>query len=287
MAEQTQPQFSIRFWGVRGSIAVPGPGTVRYGGNTLCIEIRVDGHVVMLDAGTGARALGASLAEETGGRVRASILFSHMHSDHIAGFPFFAPIYSADTALTLYGDGTKSVGCEGALRRQMSFPLFPVEFDELAASIAFVDITPGVPFDLFGATITTCPLNHPGGALAYRIEHHGHVFVHASDVEHLSDTPEPELVELCRGADVITYDAMYVEGESYDSHRGWGHSTWQAGMRLADSASASRLVAVHHAPEHDDDTMDRIAAMMEQARPGSLVAREGMAIDLLTGAVTG
>lgn len=275
-------RFTVRYWGVRGSIATPGPETVRYGGNTTCLEIRCDDAIAIIDMGTGARLLGdLLLADGDADALNIDVLFSHLHSDHVIGFPFFAPLYDQRTRLVVNACEAGPVSTPEGLRRVMSYPLFPVDYDTLPAQIAFVGVPSAGAFTVGPATVRTCPLNHPGGAVAFRVEHRGRVFVHASDVEHEGLASAPDLVALCRDADWVSYDAMYVEGVDYEAHRGWGHSTWQAALRLADEAAARHAVITHHAPQHDDAFMDGVARAVAAARPGSIVAFEGLTIDLL------
>jgi phosphoribosyl 1,2-cyclic phosphodiesterase len=280
--DRDHPRFLVRYWGVRGSIATPGASTVRYGGNTTCLEIVCDDARFILDMGTGARVLGAALMRDApADGVTATVLFSHFHSDHVIGFPFFGPLFDPRTRLVIYANAEDHVASLDGLRRVMSYPLFPVEYDTLPASLEIRGVTPGEAFVVAGVTIETCRLRHPGGALAYRITHRGRTFVHASDVEHVGDASDPALVALCRGSDWVSYDAMFVEGDEYECHRGWGHSTWQAAVRLLTEAGGGRLIVTHHAPEHDDRFMDQVAHDVAAARPGSLVAVEGLEIDLL------
>jgi phosphoribosyl 1,2-cyclic phosphodiesterase len=168
----------------------------------------------------------------------------------------------------------------------MSNPWFPVDLKDLGAKFDFSDIEPGTSFEVGPAKITTCPINHPGGAMAIRIDHRGHAFVQSSDVEHEGAFADPVLTELARNADFLSYDSTYIEGEEYEAHRGWGHSTWEAGLRVADAANVGRFIAFHHDPSHDDDFMDDVGRQMKAVRPGSLVAKEGMLLDLLKGEVT-
>jgi len=288
--EPTPPpgRFQVRYWGVRGSIATPGPGTVRYGGNTTCLEILCDDERLIIDAGTGIRLLGAHVAQTAPPEgVRATLLFSHFHADHVMGLPFFAPLYAPQTQLAILASREATDGGLRGLRHVLSHPLFPVEYESLPAQIAISQITPGASFTVGPATVRTNRLRHPGGALAFRIEHRGRAFVHASDLEHEGPGHDPELVELCRGATALSYDAMYVDGHEYESHRGWGHSTWQAGLRLAQEAGVARFVATHHAPEHDDAFMDRVAEALAAVAPSSIVAAEGLTVGLLSGEVRG
>ncbi|MGM0577408.1 MAG: MBL fold metallo-hydrolase [Myxococcota bacterium] len=283
-----EPQFMVRYWGVRGSIPTPGPETVRYGGNTTCIDLRCDGRILIIDTGTGARKLGQHLlAEADGTPLRVHILYSHLHLDHIQGFPFFAPLYSDDAELHVHSAVRTDAGTRDVLAAQMTYPSFPVGLSHVPADLRFHDVRPGEPFEVAGVRVDTCPIPHPGGALAFRIEHRGHVYVHSSDIEPTGPRPEPQLVELARGADFLSYDSTYSSPEEYERHRGWGHGTWQAGVDVAEAAGVDRFVAFHHDPNHDDDFMDGVAEALEAARPGSLVAREGMTLDLLTGRVSG
>jgi len=282
----TSAQFVVRYWGVRGSIPTPGPETVRYGGNTTCLEFRCDDQVFVIDTGTGARELGTSLQQQAGSEpLNATILYSHHHLDHVQGFPFFIPVYSPKNTLNVYSgagpDTTQSV-----LKSQMTYPSFPVGLDSLPANIQFHNFEPGQTLEFGDVKIETCALNHPGGAVAYRVNHRGHSFVQASDTEHEGEEPDARLVTLCRDADYLSYDSTYVNGEEYERYRGWGHSTWHHGLQVAQAAGTKRFIVFHHDPAHNDDFMDGVAQNIEAIVPGSLVAREGMTFDLLAGTVS-
>lgn len=278
-----QPRFTVTWWGVRGSTQVPGPSCTRFGGNTTCLEIRCDDERLIIDAGTGLRAFGQTLDEST--PFVGTVLFTHYHLDHIVGLPFFAPIFRASTSLRFVGDPAVGGGPQVSITGLMTAPYFPVEFARLPSTIEFGTLQTGVSTMVGLATVKTCPMNHPGGATGLRIEHRGHAFVHLSDLEHSGPAPAPELVGLARGADALSYDAMFDEDIDYEPHRGWGHSTWQAGARLAIDAGVGRYIATHHAPEHDDAFLDGVSARMRAILPSAIVAWEGLEIDLLTGAV--
>ncbi|MCB9727750.1 MAG: MBL fold metallo-hydrolase [Deltaproteobacteria bacterium] len=285
MADREQA-FLIRFWGVRGSIPTPGPETVRYGGNTTCIEVRCDDVTLMIDSGTGARRFGRRLLrDQPTGTVRIALIFSHLHLDHVQGFPFFAPIYEARTHLDIYSATPAESTTQGALDSQMAYPSFPIGLANLAAKLEFHTVERDGSFEVGGVRVSTCPLSHPGGSMAIRIDHRGKSFVQASDIEH-GDGPAPELVALSRGADFLSYDTTYVDGEEYERHRGWGHSTWREGLAVARAAGVKRFIAFHHEPSHDDAFMDRVAAELRAADPNAVVAVEGMTIDMLTGDVS-
>jgi phosphoribosyl 1,2-cyclic phosphodiesterase len=269
--------FFVRFWGVRGSIPCPGPDFVRYGGNTSCLEVRCSGRLFILDGGTGLRPLGLYL--EKNGAVDADLFFSHTHMDHINGLPFFKSAFKAKNRFRFWaGHLRPKFKLRDVICHMMTEPIFPVPIDILAADIAFRDFAAGETFrprpDI---TIRTAPLNHPNGATGYRIEHQGKSIAYVTDTEHRPGEIDATIVELIRDVDVFIYDSTYTDAE-YPTYKGWGHSTWQEGARLADAAGAKTFVIFHHDPSHDDDTMDRIAAEAEQRRPGTVVAREGMVI---------
>ncbi len=278
-------RFEVRYWGVRGSIPTPGPETVRYGGNTTCLEVRCDDEIILIDTGTGARALGKALVAEAGDAgVRVSVIFSHLHFDHVQGLPFFDPLYLASSDLAFYTPQFDPGPASRVLDFMLTHPWFPVDASRVPATVTFHAVEPGATFHVGPVRVRTCQLNHPGGAIAYRFEHAGGAFVHASDIEHAGTEPDPRLVALATGADFLSYDSMYVEGPEYERHRGYGHSTWQAGVRLAAAAEVGTFVAFHHDPAHDDAFMDELGRALALARPGSLVAQEGMTLDVLAAA---
>jgi phosphoribosyl 1,2-cyclic phosphodiesterase len=269
---------TVRFWGVRGTIPCPGLGTARYGGNTACIELRCGNHLLILDGGTGLRPLGDALVQN--GPVDADLFYSHTHLDHILGLPFFAPAHAADTRLRLWaGNLLPALTLETVLQRLMWTPLFPVSADLLRARLEFHDFTAGETLEPRpGITVRTLPLAHPDRATGYRIEHAGKTVTYVTDTEHEPGRRDPHVLSLAARADLLIYDATYTD-EEFPARVGWGHSTWQEAVRLADAAEVRRLVLFHHDPGHDDDAMDRIAAAAASRRRGTLVAREGMTLE--------
>jgi phosphoribosyl 1,2-cyclic phosphodiesterase len=270
----------IRFWGVRGSIPCPGPGTARYGGNTPCVEMRCGDHVLIFDAGTGLRDLGQVLMEEGAAR-DTDIFFSHCHLDHFIGLPFFEPLSREGQRLHLWAGHLKpAVGIGDAVRQLMSFPLFPVGIESFPATIEFHDFCGGESLTPRpGVTLRTIPLGHPGGATGYRVDYAGHSAAYLTDLE-LGDGPFDEAVmALAKGADVVIMDATYTDAE-IPAHLGWGHSSWRQVVKFADAAGVRTACLFHHDPAHDDAFMDRVAADAERLRPGTLVAREGLCIEL-------
>ncbi|HZT89914.1 MAG TPA: MBL fold metallo-hydrolase [Stellaceae bacterium] len=270
------PEFMVRFWGVRGSIACPGPSTVRYGGNTSCVEIRCDGRELIFDGGSGLRLLGHELIRN-GHSVDIDLFYSHTHFDHIEGLPFFAPCYDSHSRVRIWAGHLKpDLGIEGVLSNMMMAPLFPVPMGIFTAKLDFIDFSAGeslVPHP--GIELRTGPLNHPNGATGYRVEFAGKSVAYITDTEHRQGRRDPNVMKLIDRADVMIYDSTYTDDE-YPAHRHWGHSTWQEGVRLADAARVGTLVVFHHDPEHDDHFMDKIAAEAAKLRPGTIVAQEGL-----------
>ena len=309
--------LSIRFWGVRGSIATGGNATAGVGGNTSCVEVRcapANGSdaaraaerdvVLILDAGTGLRALGAQLMA-SGLPVDAHLLLSHFHWDHIQGFPFFSPAYVPGHRVTIYGapgDASHThdsgdanprhahspVTCapadsevRAALARQMQPPHFPVGLDAMRATLAFRGVAPDSEFSVGDATVRTFAARHPGGCIAWRIDHGGRSLVYATDTEHdASGQVDESLLVAARGADVLIYDAQYTPEEYAAGKRGWGHSTAEEGTRLARAAGVGRLVLFHHDPSHDDDAVARIEDAARALLPSTIAAREGLELSL-------
>jgi phosphoribosyl 1,2-cyclic phosphodiesterase len=272
--------MSVIFWGVRGSIACAGPPTLRYGGNTPCVEVRCGAHTLIFDAGTGIRQLGNALVQAAIG-TDFDIFLSHAHIDHVVGLPFFAPLFVTGQVVRVWAGSLQPTGgVEKAVRKLMSAPFFPLQVDALHAELEFHDIAAGsVVHPRPGVTLRTALLNHPGGAIGYRIEYGGRAVAYVTDVE-LTDGPaDPALLALTKDAALLIIDATYTDTE-LTSRAGWGHSSWQQGVRLAEAAGAKQLCLFHHDPDHDDAFMDNIKAAAEAARPGTIVAREGMRIDL-------
>jgi phosphoribosyl 1,2-cyclic phosphodiesterase len=269
-------EFWLRFWGVRGTIACPGGAFIRYGGNTSCIELRCGPHLFILDAGTGLRGLGAELVKH--GPIDADLLLTHTHLDHIAGMPFFPPVFKAGNRVRLWAGhlGDHDECLREVINRMVAAPLFPVPLEAFAADLEFKDFPAGSTLTPKpGVVVKTAPLNHPNGATGYRIEFAGRSVCYVTDIEHFEGRRDPVVVELIRGADIFIYDCTYSD-EEYPDFKGWGHSTWQEGARLANEAGVKRFVIFHHAPEHDDDTMDRIADEARWLFERTIVAREGM-----------
>ncbi len=239
--------MKIRFWGVRGSIASPGRDTALVGGNTSCVELACGDARIVLDGGTGLRALGNHLIASGATRepLAMTLLLSHYHWDHIQGLPFFVPIYMKDMSLTIVGGQNGVTSVRETLERQMSAPVFPVRLDEVGARITTREVKLGEVFAVGDAKVRVARGNHPGGVVAYRIEHEGKSIVYATDTEHYACV-DPALRALAEGADVLVYDSQYTP-EEYRAKVGWGHSTYVAGADLARSAGVGTYVLFQRA----------------------------------------
>jgi phosphoribosyl 1,2-cyclic phosphodiesterase len=280
--------MKVKFYGVRGSIAVAGDDTRHVGGNTSCVVVEAGGERIILDAGTGIRKLGVDTGPVG---VRAHLLFSHLHWDHIQGFPFFTPAFVPNNEIVVVGvhgepgDGAPA-HVRDALAAQMTAPNFPVGMDVMRANLSFVDLGYGDRFAVGAVDVRHVAVDHPNGCVAWRIEHAGKSIVYATDVE-LPDADcaaHDALVELARGADVLVFDAMYTPeeyaGSRGPSRRGWGHSTFEAGACVAERAGVRDLWLFHHDPAHDDTFMDALGTRAQKRFAHTHVAREGIEVTL-------
>lgn len=276
---------TVRFWGVRGSIPVPGPGTVKYGGNTACVEVRSDGQIIILDAGTGIRPLGKSLMERAGIRpLTVTLLISHTHSDHIQGFPFFEPAYIALNRIKVMGNVQAGYRLEDAFTQMMDPAFFPVGLSHMQAEISFEQLTYG-PFSIGSVRVSSCRTNHPGACSAFRLDTKDGSICYVTDHESgdANSTRDEAIHALTTNADVLILDSQYT-AEEYPHRREWGHSSMPAAIRCARNADARRVVLFHHDPSHDDEFLDRMAKDALQNPKGHpmeiSLASEGMEIRL-------
>lgn len=263
----------LRFWGVRGSIAAPGPATVEFGGNTSCVQLETSAEeAVVFDGGTGIRPLGLHLQAR-----RIHLFLTHFHWDHIQGIPFFAPLYDPARHVTVYSSGF-SAALKASLAGLMAGPYFPVSFAAVGAKVELVELGTS---PVAAAGVRVCPFeaNHPQGACGYRIESGGASVVYAPDREHGHARLDAVLLDAARGASVLVLDSQYTP-EEYASHEGWGHSTWQEAVRLARQAHAQRLVLFHHDPSHDDETLRAIEIQARKEFPHTDAAREGWSVEV-------
>lgn len=285
----------VRFWGTRGSIATPGGATLRYGGNTSCVEITSDsGELILIDAGTGAHALGRALLEQGRG-ASGHILISHTHWDHIQGLPFFAPLFVPGNEWHIYGPRGLGQSLREVLAAQMDYAYFPVTLNAFAAHVQYHEVVEG-EFSIEDVRVATQYLNHPALTVGYRLEADGASVVYASDHEphsahagegHADEAEGGDIAhaDFLRDADLVIHDAQYTAGE-YPSKLGWGHSTVEYAVDVALAAKARRLALYHHDPERDDASVDRLIAVAQErvaAAGGDLIvmgAAEGVAVEL-------
>jgi phosphoribosyl 1,2-cyclic phosphodiesterase len=271
----------LKFWGVRGSTPTPQPENLRYGGNTPCLELRSDaGRLLIVDCGTGLRMLGKSLVKEFGMRpIRADVLISHYHWDHIQGLPFFVPLYQKANEFHFYSFNIPHGTLEKTLQGQMADPYFPVDMRALPAARTFSEISEA-PLKIHDFTIRARRINHPQGCLSFRIESNGKAVVYATDNEPGVPTSDRTIRELARGADLLIYDSQYTREQLGEEKKGWGHSSWEEGALISQEASVKELVLFHHDPDSDDETIDRIQESARARFPRCRAAFEGMDITL-------
>jgi phosphoribosyl 1,2-cyclic phosphodiesterase len=271
----------VRFWGVRGSIPVPGPNTARVGGNTPCVEVRTaDRELIILDAGTGIRALGLDLERNPNQRLLAVLLFSHTHWDHIQGLPFFSPARMRHNRMVIMGERRLGKRLERVLAGQMSDVYLPFTLEDLHADLLIKEVHDGERI-VVGDRTTVLPhrIPHPGGVFGYRITSQGKVVVYASDVNHPPERVDPRVVELAQGADLLIHDAQYTPEEK-QARLAWGHSSWLEAIQVAKDAGVQRLVLFHHDPDHNDEELEEIEREAQAVFAGTLLAREGLELIL-------
>ncbi|MGI9101722.1 MAG: MBL fold metallo-hydrolase [Terriglobales bacterium] len=269
----------VRFWGVRGSLPTPSIANLKYGGNTPCVEVCTNsGQLIILDAGTGIRALGQRLMQEKPPDGHRIMLFlTHYHWDHIQGIPFFEPMYVPGNIIYLHGFKTAQASVESALGDQMANPFFPVDPSVMQATRHLYTIGEET-LQVGDAVVKTLFLNHPQGCLGYRIEADGHTIVYATDNEHGSEQHDRNVRELARGADIFIYDTQYTT-EEYEAKRGWGHSTWEVGVDIARETGAKNLILFHHDPDHSDSVLDEVLQAARKELPSTIAAFEGLQLD--------
>ncbi|HEU5229859.1 MAG TPA: MBL fold metallo-hydrolase [Ktedonobacteraceae bacterium] len=312
-------RFLVRFWGVRGSYPTPGPHTLRHGGNTSCVEVQAGEHTLIFDAGSGIIRLGEELMRRSNGikQLDLSLFLTHGHSDHLIGFPFFAPLFDARTHLHLFGPQLAGRGVEQVVTPFVSPPYFPVEGDRLPASRAFYTVTDGQciswnshrqPLITDGLSIRSQGQNgeprakdktalsaddaevrvmtlfthcHPlNGAVVYRVEHAGRSVVYATDVE-WGNGCEGAFLAFIEGADLLIHDAQYTASDYQHVKHGYGHSTIEMALEAAMAAHVGELILFHHEPTYDDEQLDQMEAEAQARFARTRSAYEGMEIDLL------
>ncbi len=278
-----QNRFHIKFWGVRGSIPCPGTDTVRYGGNTSCIEMQVGGERLIFDGGTGLRVLGESMLAEMPVQAHLFLLtltgiiykdfpslYQRLLKAIVSGFMRFLP------PMEQRSNNASTIKC--------SIPNFPVPLQIMQANLQFYDLEIGETIKIGELVVETARLNHPGVAVGYRVNWRGLSAAYITDTEHFPDRLDENVLCLSREADVVIIDATYTDEEYYDekcSKVGWGHSTWQEAIKIAKAAKVKQLILFHHDPSHNDDFLDRLGEQAALAYPNTILAREGLSIELM------
>ena len=295
----------VKFWGVRGSIPTPGPETVFYGGNTSCVEVRADGEIIILDAGTGIRMLGAQLADEFKDRpLKLTLLITHTHWDHIQGLPFFLPAYNSSTQLHVLGYEGARAGFASILNSQMEVPFFPIGLPDLPGKIVLEELKE-MTFTIGKVKVRAAFMNHPGICVGYRLDTSNGSVAYLPDNEpyyrlraqtdadkpnareslEFASAEDQKLVDFIRGVDVLIIDTQYTADE-YNTHKGWGHGCLDDVVALALRAQVKQLFTFHHDPGHDDEAVSRMvedARQMVTSRNAALLvdaAREGQQFSL-------
>jgi phosphoribosyl 1,2-cyclic phosphodiesterase len=245
--------------------------------------MRVGDSRLIFDGGTGLRVLGQTLLSQM--PVKAHMFFTHSHWDHIQGFPFFVPAFIPGNCFHIYGAiAPNKATIQQRLHDQMLHPNFPVPLQIMGADLKFNDIEVGKPLELGEIKVETALLNHPGEAIGYRVNWRGYAAAYVTDTEHFPDRLDENVLYLAQDAEVLIYDATYTDEEYYaekSSKVGWGHSTWQEAVKVAKAANVKKLVIFHHDPLHNDEFLDRVGEQVAQRFPNSLMAREGLSLQLL------
>jgi phosphoribosyl 1,2-cyclic phosphodiesterase len=265
-----QPSL-VRFWGVRGSLPTPGSSTARYGGNTTCLELRIAGEIIIIDAGSGISPLGTALIDEFGmNPISIALLNTHTHWDHIQGFPFFIPAYMHQNRIRVIGRDPSPKSLESIFGKMMDGDnCFPIPLEGMKCQISFDHLKPDgqKEYALEKVKFSTCPTNHPGGCLGYRFDTPTGSLVFLSD--HETEGPdEPRIREFIHGADILIADTQYTPKE-IETRRGWGHGCFRSVVSLAISAGVKDLYMTHHDPAHNDDFIDRMLTDARELVPES------------------
>lgn len=272
--------FKVTFWGVRGTVPTPGVATHKYGGHTSCVQMICGGRELIFDAGTGLYPLGEALDTN-----EVDIFLSHTHIDHIMGFPFFSGAYDRDYTVRLWaGHLLPEHSIREVMGTLMHPPIFPLTLDDLRSKLSFHDFHAGEDIRheslmQAGIVIHTLPLNHPDRATAYRVEYAGHAACYVTDVEHRDGTLDEKLLGFIKDADLLIYDSTF-DDKDFARFNGWGHSTWQHAARLGKAANVKHVALFHHDPGMTDAKLDERMTQLNQMKPDSYVAYEGLTLEL-------
>ncbi len=270
----------IKFWGVRGSNPTTNSDKLGVGGETSCVEIRTPANeLIIMDMGTGIRNLGKQLLEEDNPPENINIFISHYHWDHILGFLSFAPLYSDKFSFTIYGKSNSKGNVEDTFNDVLDYRFWPVSRDMFSANLNFKEISPGriQLNDSISVEINLHP--HPDGAYGFRVELGNKVVTYVTDIEHPPGEPIQNVCELARNSDVLVHESHFTP-EDLPAHKGWGHSSWEEAVGVAQGANAKQLILYHHSPTYDDQKIDQIEIESKQSFPSTIAAREGLTINL-------
>ncbi len=256
--------MELRFWGVRGSIPVPGPHTTKVGGNTTCVSLQQDDRILVFDAGTGLRQLGRYLEDKDRSYWKGSVFLTHYHWDHIQGLPFFEPAFRSENRFHMYGEQKRGFSIQKILSEQMQPPYFPVSLDALEGVVTFIELRADVELEVFpGAVLRTVRLSHPNGALGYRLDSQQGSLCFITDHEHPAEGLSESVVNFVRGTTVLIHDAQYTPEEKRGPRAGWGHSSWEEAALTAREAGVKRFFLIHHDPDRIDED---VAVILQKAR---------------------
>ena len=280
MTDKRNENFEITFWGTRGTLPVSGAPFARAGGNTNCIEVTCGEHTIIIDAGTGIRELGSKLVS-TCPNQKIHLFLTHAHYDHVEGIPFFAPFFIENIDIDISCgklEGAKDTS--QLISNLMQRPFFPVGPEVFTANIEYKTLEENAEINISkDIKVSTTPLNHPGGSTGYRIDFAGKSFACITDTEHVTGKPDENILKLIENIDVFSYDCSLLDKEMGD-FQGYGHSTFEEGIRLANMAGAKSMLASHHMPFRNDDELDNIEKAMHEKNLDFKVAREGDCIKL-------
>jgi phosphoribosyl 1,2-cyclic phosphodiesterase len=269
----------LRFWGVRGSIAAPGPDTVSVGGNTICVSLRYKDYIFIFDAGTGIRSLGHHLESKERSQWRGAVFLTHYHWDHIQGLPFFAPAFRSDNRFSIYGEPKKGLSINKLLCEQMETPYFPIEMDCLEGLVNFVGVQPNMEINVFtDATIRTIRLSHPSGAIGYRFDSPNGSMSFITDHEHPEERLDDSVVKFVQTTKILIHDAQYTPEEKRGPMAGYGHSSWEEAALTARKANVKRLYLIHHDPDRTDEALLVILNKARRVFPHTEIATESTVV---------
>lgn len=280
MLKQSEENFEITFWGTRGTLPVSGAPFARTGGNTNCVEVTCGEHTIIIDAGTGIRELGSKLVS-THPNQKVHLLLTHAHYDHVEGIPFFAPFFMNDTKIDVScGKLEGSENTSTLIKNLMDRPYFPVGPEVFSANIEYNTLEENAVFNISDKIkVSTAPMNHPGGSTGYRIDFGGKSFACITDTEHVIGQHDENILRLIDNVDAFSYDCSLLDKEM-DDFKGYGHSTFEEGIRLAKISNAQTMLASHHMPFRNDDDLEQIELAMKKQSETYKIAREGDKIKL-------